>query len=70
MGVLNGQAGNAGSLQLFHRAADVQGVAVAMVGVDHQAEVTGAADAVDLLGKLGQGQDDEVRGSQHGAGGY
>ena len=68
-GILDGEGGDAGGFEFFDGAADVEGVAVAVVGVDHQAEVAGAADAVDLLGEFGEGEDDEVGGTKDGAGG-
>ena len=37
-----------------------------MVGVHHEGQIAPARDASDLLGKLGQGQDDEIRRSQNG----
>jgi hypothetical protein len=58
--VLDGQRRDAGRLQLLDRAHDVERVAVAVIGVDHQRQVAPARDAADLLGELGQRQDDEI----------
>ena len=68
-GILDGEGRHSGRLQLFDRALDAQGVAVAMVGVDHERQRSGAADAVDLLGELAQGQHDVVGGAEHRAAG-
>jgi len=40
-------------LQFLHRAHHVERVAVAMVGVDDQAQLAHSHDAPDLAGKLG-----------------
>jgi tetratricopeptide (TPR) repeat protein len=53
--------------QLLNCPHHIQGIVVAVIGVEHQIQGTGTADAVDLLGKLGQGQDHDVWGSQDGA---
>ena len=64
--VLDGQSGHPGRFQFLDRSHHIQGIAVAMIGVDHQTQGTGTSDAVDLLGKLGQGQDHDVRGAEDG----
>ena len=56
-------------LQLLDRAGDVEGVAVAVVGIDHQRQPGGAVDAVGLTGEFAQGQDDQVRRPQDREGG-
>ena len=40
-----------------------------MIGIDDQRQFTGAADAPCLVGKLGEGQNDEVGGAQDRQGG-
>src|SRR5438270_203117 len=63
--VLDGEGGDTGRLELLHRAHDVERVPVAVVGVDHEGQVAAAGDASDLLGELGQGQDDEIGRAEH-----
>ena len=53
-GVFDHQAGDARGLQFLHGAHDIQRVAVAVIGVDHQRQLAGAVDAVRLGGELGQ----------------
>src|SRR5471032_3036040 len=37
----------------------------AVVGIDHQRQVTGAVDAIGLVRELAQGEHDQVGGAQH-----
>ena len=61
VGILDRHGGDAGVLQLLHSAHDVQRVAVAVVGIDHQRQVGRAADAPGLVGKFAERQHDQDR---------
>ena len=67
--ILDRQRGDARRLQLFDRSHDVERVPVAVVGVDHQGQIAPARNAANLLGELGQGQDDEIGRPENRAGG-
>jgi hypothetical protein len=70
LGILDREPGHAGHFQLFHRALHVERVAVAVVGVDHQRQVAGAADALRLGGELGEREHDQIGRAQHGHRGH
>ena len=58
-------AGDAGGLQFFHRALDVERIAVTVIGVDQERQLAGAIDTVSLLREFGQRQHDDVRRAEH-----
>ena len=63
--VLDRQRRDARRLELLDRAPDVQRVAIAVVGVDHEGQRGGARHAPALVGELGQRQHDQVGRAQH-----
>ena len=52
--VLDGEAGHARGLELQDRAHDIQGIAVAVVGIDQERQLRGARDAQRLRRELAQ----------------
>ncbi len=54
LGVLDGQAGDAGGLQFGDRAHDVERVAVAVIRIHEQRQPAGAVDAQRLVRELGE----------------
>jgi len=64
-GVLDGQRGNPGALQLGNGAHHVERVAVTVVGIGQHRQLGDAADARGLLDELAQGDEVEVRRGQH-----
>ena len=68
-GILNSQGGDARRFQLLHCPHDVNGVAVAVVGVHQQAQVAGAGYPTGLLDELRQGEDHQVGSPQDRGGG-
>ncbi|MNY16380.1 hypothetical protein D3C86_1496420 [compost metagenome] len=68
-GVLEGQGGNAGALQLDDGTHGVVRVAVAVVGVGDHRQAGDTADAGGLLGELAEGDHGDVRRGEHLQGG-
>jgi len=64
-GILDGQRRHTGGLQLLDRAHHVQRVAVAVVGIDHERQLTRPRDPPALVGEFRQRQHDEIRRPEH-----
>ncbi|MNF87631.1 hypothetical protein D3C84_701010 [compost metagenome] len=64
-GVFNRQRSDTGTLQLGDGTHDVQGVAVAVVGVGNHRQLRHPANTRGLLGKLAEGDQGKIRCSQH-----
>jgi hypothetical protein len=62
--VLEVQPGDAGGLVRAHRARDVDGVAVAIVGIGDERDVDGLGQPARLVGHLSEGQQPDVGLSQ------
>ena len=63
--VFDRQAGHTRRLEFLDGALDVEGVTVAVIGIDDQRQFTGAANAMRLVGKFGERQQDDVGIAQH-----
>ena len=63
--VLDGEAGGTGGLQLLHRAADIQRIAVAVIGIDQHWQRGSARHPPHLLGEFGQRDQGSVGIAEH-----
>jgi hypothetical protein len=63
--VLDGETDDARGFQLLDRTLHVEGIAVAVVGIDQERQIGCAVDAIGLRGKFGEGEEDDVGRAEH-----